>query len=63
MWEETPTISTFANSVGPAAQIAPSSEVLTLLGPALSQSTVNVLKEQTDPATAAQNAIERLAEP
>jgi ABC-type glycerol-3-phosphate transport system substrate-binding protein len=63
MWEEIPTISTFANSVGPAAQIAPSSEVLTLLGPALSQSTVNVLKEQTDPATAAQNAIERLAEP
>ena len=63
MWEDTPTNANFANQVCPSAQIAPSREVLSRLGSALSQSTVNVLKEQTDPATAAQNAIERLAEP
>ncbi len=62
-WEDTPAIYNFVIKICPAAQVAPSGELLSRLGPALSQSTVNVLKEQTDPATAAQNAIDRVAEP
>jgi ABC-type glycerol-3-phosphate transport system substrate-binding protein len=62
-WEDTPTIANFANQVCPSAHVVPSRENLSQLGPALSQSTANVLKEQTDPATAAQNAIEQITEP
>jgi len=46
-----------------SAQIYPSNDVLTALGPLLSQATVEVLKEQADPATAAQAAVGGLPVP
>lgn len=39
-----------------SAQIVPSTDILAVLSPAMEQATVEVLKEQTDPITAAQEA-------
>jgi len=49
--------------IGSSAHLAPSTEIIQILGPILSENTVDVLKEQTDPATAAQNAIDALTAP
>lgn len=51
------------NQVGTAAHLAPATNIIETLGPVLNDSIVDVLKEQTDPATAAQNAIDALAAP
>lgn len=49
--------------IGSSAHLVPSTDIIQTLGPILSESTVDVLKEQTDPATAAQNAIDALTAP
>lgn len=51
------------DQVSSSAQLAPSSDVTAVLGPVLNEVTIDVLKEQTDPATAAQKAIEGLIAP
>ncbi len=61
-WENTP-LHGLLSQVAPSAQLAPTTDILLALGPLLEQSTLDVLKEQTDPATAAQNAIEGLIAP
>jgi len=61
-WENTP-LHSFLSQVAPSAQLVPSTDILLALGPLLEQSALDVLKEQTDPATAAQNAIEDLIAP
>lgn len=61
-WEEAAYFYTL-NQIGTAAHLAPPTEILLTLGPIMTEHIVDVLKEQTDPATAAQNAIEALTEP
>jgi len=61
-WENTP-LYDILNQVAPTALLAPSTEIIQTLSPLLEQSALDVLKEQTDPATAAQNAIEALIAP
>jgi len=61
-WENTP-LHGLLSQVAPTAQLIPSSDILLTLGPLLEQSALDILKEQTDPATAAQNAIEKLIAP
>ncbi len=46
-----------------AGQVVPPMEVITILGPVLQEATVQVLKEQANPATAARQAAEQLAGP
>jgi ABC-type glycerol-3-phosphate transport system substrate-binding protein len=46
-----------------SALLLPPSEVLTSVGPPLQQATVQVLKKQSDPLTAAQAAVEGLTSP
>jgi ABC-type glycerol-3-phosphate transport system substrate-binding protein len=58
-----PTLQSLVDSIVRAAQIIPPTDLLTVLSPALHQATVEVLKEQTDPAAAAQEAGERLSGP
>ncbi len=61
-WENTP-LYEILSQVAQTAQLAPPTEIIQSLGPLLEQSALDVLKEQTDPATAAQNAIEALIAP
>ncbi len=61
-WENTP-LHSLLSQAALSAQLAPSTDILQTVGPLLKQSTLDVLKEQTDPATAAQNAIEGLIAP
>ncbi|MBC8506142.1 MAG: extracellular solute-binding protein [Anaerolineales bacterium] len=61
-WENSPQYD-LLKLVAPSTQLAPSTEIIQTLGPLLEQSALDVLKEQTDPATAAQNAIEALIAP
>ncbi len=51
------------NRIAVSARLIPSTDLLTSLGPPLQQATVAVLKEQSDPQTAAQAAIEDVANP
>jgi len=46
-----------------SASIIPTSDILSSLGPPLQKATVDVLKQQSDPTTAAQDAVNSLAEP
>lgn len=46
-----------------SARLAPSADVLTVLGPALQQATLQVIKRQSDPAAAAQDAVKSLLRP
>jgi len=58
-----PTLRTLANEVVTAAQLLPSEDVLTSISPPLEQATIQILKQESDPATAAQTAVEKLAAP
>jgi multiple sugar transport system substrate-binding protein len=49
--------------IGSSARLLPLQEVLTPLGPVLQKATVDILKEETDPATAAAAAVEKLINP
>ena len=61
-WSNT-TLRRLVNLVVPSAQIFPANDMLAVIGPALQKATVEVLKEQTDPKTAAQQALDSLAAP
>jgi multiple sugar transport system substrate-binding protein len=61
-WPDT-SLQSLMSKVILSAQIYPSGDVLTSLGPLLEQATVQVLKEQADPATAAQDAVSGLPVP
>lgn len=49
--------------VSQSAQLIPTNEILGALSPALSSSTISVLKDQADPDTAAQSAVDMLVVP
>jgi multiple sugar transport system substrate-binding protein len=46
-----------------SAQIIPPNDVMTVVGPALQQATVNVLKQQSNPVSAANEAVESVENP
>lgn len=46
-----------------SAQVIPPNDIMAVIGPALQQATVNVLKQQTNPVSAANQAIESLEAP
>jgi len=54
---------TLLTQIAPNAQLMPSLEVTTILGPILQQATVSVLKAEADAVTAAQSAVEKLSVP
>jgi multiple sugar transport system substrate-binding protein len=61
-WQSSP-FKTVVSQIAPSAQLIPSQDVLAVLGPVLQKSTVDILKEQTDPNSATQTAIESLGRP
>ncbi len=61
-WSDT-ALQSLLNQIALSAQLYPSADVLTSLGPPLGDATVQVLKQQTDPLTAAQAAVESLKTP
>jgi len=61
-WSNT-TLRSLVNLIVPSAQILPANDVLAVIGPALQKATVEVLKEQTDPKAAAQQALDSLSAP
>jgi ABC-type glycerol-3-phosphate transport system substrate-binding protein len=61
-WENV-SIQTLLNQVAPSARLMPSLDVITALGPVLQKATVDILKEQADPVTAAEAAADVLASP
>jgi ABC-type glycerol-3-phosphate transport system substrate-binding protein len=56
-------IRSLTSAVAGSARAVPSDSLLAILGPALQDATVSVLKELSDPATAAQNAADGLGNP
>lgn len=58
-----PSLRPLAEQISLSARLAPSADILTSLAPALENATTEVLKQQMDPATAAQAAAESLAVP
>jgi ABC-type glycerol-3-phosphate transport system substrate-binding protein len=61
-WESLP-IQTLLNQVASSAQLEPSLDVITTLGPVLQKATVDILKDQANPVTAAGEAVETLSAP
>jgi len=61
-WENV-SILTLLNQVAPSAQLEPSLDVITTLGPVLRKAAVDILKDQADPVTAAGAAAETLSTP
>jgi hypothetical protein len=61
-WQNTE-LRNLANQIQTTAHLFPSVELLDRLGPILEQATVDVLKEQSDPLSAAQTALENLENP
>jgi ABC-type glycerol-3-phosphate transport system substrate-binding protein len=61
-WENV-SIQTLLNQVAPSAHLEPSLDVITALGPVLQKVTVDILKDQADPVTAAVDAAEMLSAP
>ena len=57
------TLKSLINRIVRNAQVIPSSDLLNVISPALEQATVEVLKDQSDPGTAVQTAIEQLTAP
>ena len=54
---------TLLNQVAPSARLFPSMDVLATLGPVLQEATIDILKDQADPVTAAEAAVGMLARP
>ena len=46
-----------------SAQLIPPNDVMAVIGPALQQATVDILKQQSTPVSAANDAIESLENP
>lgn len=61
-WQNTE-LRNLANQIQTSAHLFPSIELLDRLGPILEQATADVLKEQSDPLSAAQSALENLENP
>jgi multiple sugar transport system substrate-binding protein len=61
-WPDSP-LRTQLNQVALSAQLRPPADVITSLGPAVQEATILILKKQSDPAKAAQTAVERLSAP
>jgi multiple sugar transport system substrate-binding protein len=61
-WEDNPQRNLLIQ-VSQSAQLVPTNEILGALSPALSSSTISVLKDQADPDTAAQSAVDMLVVP
>lgn len=61
-WSNT-TLQRLAEQIARSSQIHPPTDVMLTLSPALQQAVVEVLKEQIDPQTAAQEAIDLIAGP
>lgn len=61
-WPDSP-LRAQLNQVALSAQLRPPAEVITSLGPAVQEATILILKKQSDPAKAAQTAVERLSAP
>ncbi len=61
-WRNVP-LQTLIGQVASSAVLIPSQDVLSILGPVLQGATLDVLKEQADPVTAAEDAAARLASP
>lgn len=61
-WPPSP-LQSLVGQVVLAAQIIPSTEVLTVIGPALQEATIEVLKQQMDPPAAAKLAVGRVSGP
>jgi ABC-type glycerol-3-phosphate transport system substrate-binding protein len=61
-WPDSP-LRAQLNQVALAAELRPPAEVVTSLGPAVQEATILILKKQSDPAKAAQTAVERLSAP
>jgi ABC-type glycerol-3-phosphate transport system substrate-binding protein len=61
-WPDTP-LRAQLNQVALSAEIRPPIDILTALGPAVQEATILILKKQSDPAKAAQTAIQRLVAP
>jgi len=61
-WDN-PSQKTLFEQIIPNAQLIPSLEVITILGPVLQQATVSVLKAEADAVTAAQSAVGKMTVP
>jgi len=61
-WQDA-SVQMLLNQVASSAYLFPSSEILAIITPPISQATIQVLKEQKDPYSAAQEAVEALAKP
>ncbi len=61
-WEDV-TIQTLLNQVSQSAHLVPSLDIITTLGPVLQKATVDILKDQASPTTAADEAAEMLSAP
>jgi len=61
-WENV-SMQTLLARVAPSAQLISSMDVLAALGPPLQAATIDILKEQSDPAQAAEEAVSALAQP
>lgn len=61
-WEDV-ALQSFARQILPSASLLPPQDILTTIGPVLSQATIDVLKDQVDPEVAATNAAQSLAGP
>jgi ABC-type glycerol-3-phosphate transport system substrate-binding protein len=61
-WPDSP-LRAQLNQVALSAQLRPPADVITSLGPAVQEATILILKKQSDPAKAAQTAVERLSAP
>lgn len=57
------TLKSLVNRIVRTAQVIPPSDVLNVVSPALEQATVDVLKDEADPESAAQAALEQLTAP
>jgi len=62
VWETTP-LSGLLGQVCSSAVLMPSTDIISSLGPVLQQSTLDAIKEQSDPAAVAQAAVDALAGP
>jgi ABC-type glycerol-3-phosphate transport system substrate-binding protein len=61
-WDD-PALQSFARSILPSANLLPTQDILTTIGPVLSQATISVLKEELDPSIAADTAAQSLVGP
>lgn len=61
-WRNT-TVRNLVDQIAQSAQIQPSNDIQAVIGPALQQAILEVLKQETEPSQAAQQAIDRLENP